>query len=283
MSASRQSRSEAQRDAFAVDPIDQYLIHREPYYRPIGDEVKLYEAAYALRLPLVLKGPTGCGKTRFVEFMAWRLAKPLITIACHEDMTASDLVGRYLLDADGTRWQDGPLTTAVRCGAICYLDEIVEARQDTTVVIHPLADARRTLPLEKKGELVPAHPDFHLVISYNPGYQSVAKDLKPSTKQRFGALEFSWPPREAEIEIVAHESGVSPDLAARLVDIGMRSRNLKGHGLDEGISTRMLTHAGSLIAQGVDPVVACTVALVQPITDDPDTRDALDAAVKAFL
>jgi nitric oxide reductase NorQ protein len=283
MSAPRRSRPEVQNDGFAVDSISQYLIDREPYYRPIGDEVKLYEAAYALRMPLVLKGPTGCGKTRFVEFMAWRLAKPLITIACHEDMTASDLVGRYLLDADGTRWQDGPLTTAVRSGAICYLDEIVEARQDTTVVIHPLADARRSLPLEKKGELVHAHPDFHLVISYNPGYQSVAKDLKPSTKQRFGALEFGWPPPEAEIEIVTRESGVSPDIAARLVDIGMRSRNLKGHGLDEGISTRMLMHAGSLIIQGVDPVVACTVALVQPITDDPDTRDALDAAVKAFL
>lgn len=230
--------------------ISQYLIESEPYYRPTGDEVKVYEAASALRLPMMLKGPTGCGKTRFVEFMAWRLGKPLITIACHEDMTASDLAGRHLLDADGTRWQDGSLTLAVRSGAICYLDEIVEARQDTTVVIHPLTDARRVLPLEKKGELVRAHPDFQLVISYNPGYQNIVKDLKPSAKQRFGALDFGWPPREAEIEIVAHESGVSPDIAAKLVEIGARSRNLKGHGLDEGISTRMLAHAGALIARG---------------------------------
>jgi nitric oxide reductase NorQ protein len=267
----------------ARDPLSQYLIESEPYYRSTGDEVKVYEAAYALRLPMMLKGPTGCGKTRFVEFMAWRLGKPLITIACHEDMTASDLVGRHLLDAEGTRWQDGPLTLAVRSGAICYLDEIVEARQDTTVVIHPLADARRVLPLEKKGELVRAHPDFQLVISYNPGYQNIVKDLKASTKQRFGALDFGWPPREAEIEIVAHESGATPDVAARLVEIGTRSRNLRGHGLDEGISTRMLAHAGALIARGVDPVLACTVTLVQPITDDPDIRDALDAAVKSFL
>jgi nitric oxide reductase NorQ protein len=265
------------------NPVDQYLIESEPYYRPTGDEVTVFEAAYALRLPMMLKGPTGCGKTRFVEFMAWHLGKPLITIACHEDMTASDLVGRHLLDADGTRWQDGALTLAVRAGAICYLDEIVEAHQDTTVVIHPLTDARRVLPLEKKGELVRAHPDFQLVISYNPGYQNIVKDLKPSTKQRFGAIDFGWPPREAEIEIVAHESGVSPDIAARLVEIGARSRNLKGHGLDEGISTRMLAHAGSLMTRGVDPVLACTVALVLPITDDPDIRDALAAAVKSFL
>jgi nitric oxide reductase NorQ protein len=204
------------------DLISQYLIGPEPYYRPTGDEVKLYEAAYALRMPMMLKGPTGCGKTRFVEFMAWRLGKPLVTIACHEDMTASDLVGRHLLDASGTRWQDGPLTLAVRFGGICYLDEIVEARQDTTVVLHPLADARRVLPLEKKGELVQAHPDFQLVISYNPGYQSIIKDLKQSTKQRFGSLDFGWPPRDAEIEIVVHESGVDADIAARLVSIGER-------------------------------------------------------------
>ena len=267
----------------ADDLISQYLIQSEPYYRPTGSEVELYEAAYAVRMAMMLKGPTGCGKTRFVEHMAWRLGKPLVTIACHEDMTASDLVGRHLLDASGTRWQDGPLTTAARHGAICYLDEVVEARQDTTVVIHPLTDARRVLPLEKKGELVHAHPDFQLVISYNPGYQNIMKDLKQSTKQRFGALDFGWPPRDVEIEIVAHESGASPELAARLVSIGERSRNLKGHGLDEGISTRMLIYAGSLIAQGVEPVPACSVALVRPITDDPDIRDALDAVVKTFF
>jgi len=171
----------------------------------------------------------------------------------------------------------------VRFGAICYLDEIVEARQDTTVVIHPLTDARRVLPLEKKGELVHAHPDFQLVISYNPGYQNIMKDLKQSTKQRFGALDFGWPQRAVEVEIVTHESGVSPDIADRLVSIGERSRNLKGHGLDEGLSTRMLIYAGSLIAQGVDPIAAGSVALVRPVTDDPDIRDALDAAVRTFF
>jgi len=263
--------------------INQYLIAAQPYYRQTGREIELYQAAYAVRMPMMLKGPTGCGKTRFVEYMAWRLSKPLITIACHEDMTASDLVGRHLLDVDGTRWHDGPLTLAVRHGAICYLDEIVEARQDTTVVIHPLTDARRVLPLEKKGELVHAHPDFQLVVSYNPGYQNIMKDLKQSTKQRFGALDFGWPSREVEVEIVAHESGVPPDLAGRLVSIGERSRNLKGHGLDEGLSTRMLIYAGSLIAQGVEPVAACSVALIRPITDDPDMRDALDATVKTFF
>ena len=263
--------------------IAQYVIDEEPYYRATGQEVALYDAAYAVRMPMMLKGPTGCGKTRFVEYMAWRLGKPLITIACHEDMTASDLVGRHLLDAEGTHWSDGPLTLAVRHGAICYLDEVVEARQDTTVVIHPLTDARRVLPLEKKGELVHAHPDFQLVISYNPGYQNIMKDLKQSTKQRFGALDFTWPAREVEIEIVAHESGVSPEIAALLVSIGEKSRNLKGHGLEEGMSTRMLVYAGQLIAGGVEPVAACSVALVRPITDDADMRDALDAAVKAFF
>jgi len=267
----------------ADDLIGQYLMQTEPYYRATGSEIALYEAAYAVRMPMMLKGPTGCGKTRFVEYMAWKLNKPLVTIACHEDMTASDLVGRHLLDATGTTWQDGPLTLAVRHGAICYLDEIVEARQDTTVVIHPLTDARRVLPLEKKGELVHAHPDFQLVISYNPGYQNIMKDLKQSTKQRFGALDFGWPTRPVEIEIVTHESGVSPEIGGRLVSIGERARNLKGHGLDEGISTRMLIYAGSLIAQGVEPVIACSVALVRPITDDADIRDALDAAVKTFF
>src|SRR6266704_1912255 len=185
--------------------LDAYQITSEPFYQPVGDEIAVFEAAFAERLPVMLKGPTGCGKTRFVEHMAWRLAKPLVTVAAHEDMTASDLAGRYLLEPNGTVWHDGPLTMAVRHGAICYLDEIVEARQDTTVVIHPLTDARRILPLEKKGELVHAHPDLQLVISYNPGYQNIMKDLKQSTKQRFGALDFGWPQRDVEIEIVAHE------------------------------------------------------------------------------
>lgn len=261
--------------------VHQYTIDAEPYYRAVDDEVLLFEAAYAVRMPMMLKGPTGCGKTRFVEYMAWKLGKPLITLACNEDMTASDLVGRYLLDANGTRWQDGPLTLAVRHGAICYLDEVVEARQDTTVVIHPLTDARRVLPLEKKNELVHAHPDFQLVISYNPGYQSILKDLKQSTKQRFGALDFSYPARDVEIEIVSHESGIGPETAAKLVSIAERARNLKGHGLEEGISTRMLIYAGSLIGQGVEPIAACHVSLIRPITDDADIRDALAATIRA--
>jgi nitric oxide reductase NorQ protein len=231
----------------------------------------------------MLKGPTGCGKTRFVEYMAWKLGKPLITVACNEDMTASDLVGRFLLDANGTRWQDGPLTMAARFGGICYLDEVVEARQDTTVVIHSLTDARRILPLEKKGEIVEAHPDFQVVISYNPGYQSLMKDLKQSTKQRFGALDFNYPEHEVEAEIVAHESGVALDAAKKLVHIAEHARNLKGHGLDEGISTRMLIYAGSLITRDVAPLAACRVALVRPITDDPDMRDALDSAVTTYF
>jgi nitric oxide reductase NorQ protein len=258
-----------------------YVIDREPYYRPVADEIRLFEAAYEARLPMMLKGPTGCGKTRFVEYMAWRLGKPLVTVACHEDMTASDLVGRFLLDTSGTVWHDGPLTLAVRHGAICYLDEIVEARQDTNVVLHPLTDNRRILPLEKKGELVKAHPDFQLVISYNPGYQSVLKDLKESSKQRFGAIDFRYPGADVEAEIIANESGVDRAMAARLVTIAERTRNLKGHGLDEGASTRMLIYAGRLIVRGISIEPACQVALVLPITDDPDIRDALTAAIAA--
>lgn len=263
--------------------IADHRVSAEPWYRPVADEIALFQAAYAARMPVMLKGPTGCGKTRFVEHMAWRLGRPLVTVACNEDMTASDLVGRFLLDAEGTRWQDGPLTLAARHGAICYLDEVVEARQDTTVVIHPLTDNRRVLPLEKKGELLKAHPDFFLIISYNPGYQSLLKDLKQSTKQRFGALDFTWPAAAVEAEIVAHEAGVDTDVAKKLVEIGGRARNLKGHGLDEGLSTRMLIHAGKLIVQGVAPIAACTMALSRPITDDPDMRDALDAAIATYF
>ncbi|BCU06178.1 CbbQ/NirQ/NorQ/GpvN family protein [Allochromatium tepidum] len=261
----------------------QYLIDQEPYYRPVSNEVALYEAAYAARMPVMLKGPTGCGKTRFVEYMAWKLGKPLITVACNEDMTASDLVGRFLLDINGTKWQDGPLTVAARIGAICYLDEVVEARQDTTVVIHPLTDHRRNLPLEKKGELVTAHPDFQIVISYNPNYQSLMKDLKQSTKQRFGALDFDYPTAEIESEIVAHEGGVDKATAEKLVQIAHRSRNLKGHGLDEGMSTRLLVYAAQLIGKGVEPQAAAQMALVRPLTDDPDMRDTLDAAVNTYF
>ena len=272
----------AVKSAEAMD-VNQYLVTQEPYYRSVSNEVELYEAAYSVRMPIMLKGPTGCGKSRFVEHMAWKLQKPLITVACNEDMTASDLVGRYLLDASGTKWHDGPLTVAARIGAICYLDEVVEARQDTTVVIHPLTDHRRQLPLEKKGELVSAHPDFQLVISYNPGYQSLMKDLKQSTKQRFGAIDFDYPNSEVESEIVMHETKVDKATADKLVQIAHRARNLKGHGLDEGISTRLLAYAGQLIARGVDPKAACQMTLVRPITDDTDMRDTLDAAINTYF
>ncbi|MCZ6671309.1 MAG: CbbQ/NirQ/NorQ/GpvN family protein [Verrucomicrobia bacterium] len=262
-------------------PLKDYLITEEPYYQSTGKDIVHFEAAYADRMPIMLKGPTGCGKTRFVEHMAYRLKKPLITVSCHEDMTASDLVGRYLLDANGTVWHDGPLTLAVRHGGICYLDEIVEARQDTTVVIHSLTDDRRILPLEKKNEVVRAHRDFQVVISYNPGYQSVLKDLKESTKQRFGAIDFNYPSAELEAEIICHESGVEGPVADKLVKIAQRSRNLRGHGLEEGASTRMLINVGKLIIRGVPLGEACDVALVLPITDDPDIRSALASAISA--
>lgn len=260
---------------------EQYKIVDKPFYQAQGDEVELYEAAYAARLPVMVKGPTGCGKSRFVEHMAWKLGKPLITVACNEDMTASDLVGRYLLDANGTRWLDGPLTTAARIGAICYLDEVVEARQDTTVVIHPLTDHRRTLPLDKKGELIEAHKDFQLVISYNPGYQSLMKDLKQSTKQRFTGFEFDYPDEETESSILAKETGIDAELAGKLVRVGQAARALKGHGLDEGISTRLLVYAATLIKGGVAAKSACRMAMVRPITDDADIRDTLDHAIDA--
>lgn len=261
--------------------VDQYRITQEPYYRPVADEVELYEAAYSVRMPMMLKGPTGCGKTRFVEYMAYKLGKPLITVACNEDMTASDLVGRFLLSASGTEWQDGPLAIAARHGAICYLDEVVEARQDTTVVLHPLTDARRMLPLDRKGELVHAHPDFQLVVSWNPGYQSSAKDMKPSTRQRFAALEFDYPAPAIETEIVAHEAGIAPALAAQLVGLAGRSRALKNRGLDEGISTRMLIYAGTLIRDGVDPHDSCDMTMTHALTDDPDMATALRGLIDA--
>ncbi|WP_298256767.1 CbbQ/NirQ/NorQ/GpvN family protein [Bradyrhizobium sp.] len=261
--------------------LDQYLIPDEPYYRPLKDEVELFSAAYASRMPVMLKGPTGCGKTRFIEYMAWRLGRSLITVACHEDMTAADLVGRWLLDPEGTVWSDGPLSTAVRHGAICYLDEIVEARQDTTVVIHPLTDDRRVLPLEKRGELIHAHSDFQLVISYNPGYQSAIKDLKESTKQRFAALDFGYPDHSAEVEVVAREAGIDPRIADLLVKVASHSRQLKGQGLDEGASTRMLVNAGRLIGCGIDLKGACETTIVVPLTDDPDTRNTLRDVISA--
>jgi nitric oxide reductase NorQ protein len=261
-------------DANTLAP-ESHFIDREPYYEAVGNEIGIFEAAYRNRLPVLLKGPTGCGKTRFMEHMAWRLKRPLITVSCHDDLTASDLVGRYLVKGGETMWVDGPLTRAVRCGGICYLDEIVEARKDTMVVIHPLADDRRELPMEKLGQLLQAPADFCLAISYNPGYQSVLKDLKQSTRQRFVALEFDYPSPDLERRIVANESGVESGMAEKLVKFAQMTRNLKGSGLDEGASTRLLVHAGKLISSGVDPVVACQSAVAQAVTDDADMLAAI--------
>jgi nitric oxide reductase NorQ protein len=255
--------------------LESYQIREEPYYVRHGSEVAVFEAASAARLPVLLKGPTGCGKTRFVEHMAYRLRRPLITVACHEDLFASDLVGRYLLRQEETAWMDGPLTLAVRSGAICYLDEVVEARKDTMVVIHPLADSRRVLPIEKRGELIHADDGFMLVVSYNPGYQSVLKELKQSTRQRFVALDFDYPAPEMEADIVAHETGIARDTAAKLVKFAGMTRNLKGSGLDEGASTRLLVHAGTLIVAGIEPAVACRAAISQAMTDDAEMLSAV--------
>jgi nitric oxide reductase NorQ protein len=263
--------------------IEKYRIAREPYYLNIRHEVSLFETAYKAKLPVMLKGPTGCGKTRFVEAMAYKLGRPLVTVACHEDLSATDLVGRYLLEGDDTVWRDGPLTTAVRHGAICYLDEIVEARKDTIVLIHPLTDDRRILPIEKLGILLNAPEDFMLVISYNPGYQSVLKDLKQSTRQRFLSLEFDYPPAESELQIVAHEGGVNEPTARDLVKIGEKVRNLKGHGLEEGVSTRLLVYAAQMIARGVDPVTACEVAIASPITDDGELQRSIREIVTTVI
>jgi nitric oxide reductase NorQ protein len=254
------------------------------FYLPQGNEVEVFEAAYSKRLPVMLKGPTGCGKTRFLEYMAQRLVRPLVSVACHEDLTSSDLVGRFLLEGEETVWQDGPLTKAVKEGAICYLDEIVEARTDTTVVIHPLTDHRRILPLEKKGQVVEAHEEFMLVISYNPGYQTVLKDLKPSTKQRFVALQFDYPGEELEREIVAAESGgLDADRVERLVAAGRKARALKDHGLEEATSTRALSYAGELMQAGLDPLIACRAAMIHPLTDDPELVEALEEIVQAHF
>ena len=255
----------------------------EPYYLAAGDEVAVFAKCHQRGLPVMLKGPTGCGKTRFIEHMAWRLTRPLVTIACHDDLSASDLTGRFLIRGEETVWVDGPLTTAARHGAICYLDEVVEARQDTVVVIHPLTDDRRILPIEKTGELIDAAPGFQLVISYNPGYQHAIKDLKPSTRQRFVTLDFDFPQANAEAEIVAHESGVKRQTARALVELAHRVRRLKDQGLAEGPGTRVLVAAGRLIADGIRPAEACRSAFSGPLTDDPDLLAAISDLVAATL
>ncbi|HLC29244.1 MAG TPA: CbbQ/NirQ/NorQ/GpvN family protein [Dehalococcoidia bacterium] len=292
-------------EAAASLVLEEYIAREEPYYLPVGDEVAVFEAAYRQKIPVLLKGPTGCGKTRFVESMAWRLGqplavvkdkdkaardqsgnhigRPLVTVACHEDLTASDLVGRYLLEGDSTRWIDGPLTRAVRGGAICYLDEIVEARKDTTVLIHPLTDHRRILPIEKRAQILEADPGFLLVISYNPGYQSALKDLKHSTRQRFVSLEFTYPSRELETQIIAHEAGLDHQTANDLAKLGEKVRNLTEHGLQEGVSTRLLIYAGKLIQEGIPPRRACQVAVVWALTDDADVQRSVEEVVSTIF
>ena len=256
---------------------------QEPYYVPVGDEISIFETCHHRQLAVMLKGPTGCGKTRFVEHMAWRLQRPLVTVACHDDLSASDLTGRYLVRGGETVWQDGPLTMAARHGAICYLDEVVEARQDTVVVIHPLTDDRRILPLDKTGELVEAAPGFQLVVSYNPGYQHVLKDLKPSTRQRFVAIDFGFPPVELEVRIVAHEGDVDEPTARALVNISQRVRNLRDRGLAEVPSSRLLVATARLIASGVPAVDACRSGMMAPLTDDPELLGAMNDLVNAVL
>ncbi len=254
-----------------------------PYYVPINDEVALFEAASADGAAIMLKGPTGCGKTRFVEYMAWRLARPLVTVSCHDDLSASDLTGRYLIRGGETVWQDGALTLAARHGAVCYLDEVVESRQDVVVVIHPLSDHRRLLPIEKHGEIVEAAAGFQLVVSYNPGYQHALKELKPSTRQRFVTIDFDFPPADIERQIIMHEGGVDADTAARLSDLATRIRRLEDRGLPEVPSTRVLIATARLIARGIPPQAACRAALAGPLTDDPDILAAIHDLVAATI
>ncbi|MBM3359263.1 MAG: CbbQ/NirQ/NorQ/GpvN family protein [Betaproteobacteria bacterium] len=255
-----------------------------PYYEPQSNEIAVFETAYRKRLPVMLKGPTGCGKTRFLEYMAFQLKRPLVTVSCHEDLTSSDLVGRFLLEGAETVWQDGPLTRAVKVGAICYLDEIVEARTDSTVIIHSLTDHRRRLTIEKKGQEIEAHDEFMLVISYNPGYQTVLKDLKPSTKQRFVGIYFDFPPEDIERKIVTTEApGIAPEIVQQLVSAGRKARLLKDHGLEEAVSTRALVYAANMINAGLDPIAACEVAMVTPLTDDEELAEALMEIVQAHF
>ena len=278
--------------------IEEYFATEKPYYVSVSDEIEIFESAYKQKLPVLFKGPTGCGKTRFIEYMAYKIGQemkaskknnnsqiniPLVTIACHEDLTASDLVGRYLLQGDSTVWLDGPLTRAVKAGGICYLDEVVEARKDTTVIIHPLTDHRRILPVEKKGELLEAADGFLLVLSYNPGYQSALKDLKHSTRQRFIAIEFDYPSVEKETEIIAHESGLDEDTSNKLAILGEKIRNLKEHGLPEGASTRLLIYAAKMISQGIKPVRACQVAVNWAVTDDSLLHQGIQEVITSIF
>jgi nitric oxide reductase NorQ protein len=253
------------------------------YYEPQGNEVELFTHAYQNNLPVLIKGPTGCGKTRFIAAMAEKLGRPLYTVACHDDLTAADLVGRHLIGPEGTYWQDGPLTKAVREGGICYLDEVVEARKDTTVVLHPLADDRRILPIERTGEYLEAAAGFMLVVSYNPGYQNLIKGMKPSTRQRFMAMSFDYPSAEVEAKIVAQESGAPIEQVQQLVRLGQALRNLKDHDLEEAASTRLLIYAAKLIVSGIDMKQACYAAMAEPLSDDEATVCALKTVIDAIV
>jgi len=252
-----------------------------PFYQPQHGEVELFEYAYRNQMPMLLKGPTGCGKTRFIEHMAARLGRPLYTVACHDDLTAADLVGRHLIGDGATYWNDGPLTRAVREGAICYLDEVVEARKDTTVVVHPLSDDRRILPIDRTGEILHAPPEFMLVVSYNPGYQNLLKGMKPSTRQRFVSMRFDFPAAEQERDIVIRETAVDAATAQRLVELARGLRALKDHDLEESASTRLLIYTARLIRDGFDSVAACRAALIEPLSDDETTINALMEVVYA--
>lgn len=254
-----------------------------PYYCPQANEVELFEKAYQQQLPVLIKGPTGCGKTRFIRHMAAKLKRPLYTVACHDDLTAADLVGRHLIGDNGTYWCDGPLARAVREGAICYLDEVVEARKDTTVVLHPLADDRRILPIDRTGEQLVAPPEFMLVVSYNPGYQDLLKGMKPSTRQRFIAMSFDYPSQQQEQAILVEETSISESLALQLVTLAKALRNLKDHDLEEGASTRLLIYAATLIVSGLSPVTACRAALVETLSDDPENIAALEEVVSVHF
>jgi nitric oxide reductase NorQ protein len=265
------------------EAIGSFRITTKPNYIPQVDEEEIFHAAFESRIPLILKGPTGCGKTRFVEFMAWRLKLPLITVSCHEDLTAADLVGRFLLKRDSTVWQDGPLTLAVRHGGICYLDEIVEARKDTTVIIHSLTDDRRILYLDKTGEVIHAAPSFMMVLSYNPGYQSIVKDLKQSTRQRFASLVFDHPAVETEARIITSESGLDAERSRKLAEMGLRIRQLKGYGLEEGVSSRLLVYVGRLMQQGLSPLQACTTAISHTLAEEPEIISAINDIVNLYF
>jgi nitric oxide reductase NorQ protein len=287
----------SQKSSYKNIKIEDFKITEKPFYIPISDEINIFHSAYNQKIPVLLKGPTGTGKTRFVEYMAWHISNvaynskaknnltqvPLITVACHEDLTASDLVGRYLIDPEGTRWVDGPLTRAVKAGGICYLDEVVEARKDTTVIIHPLTDHRRVLTVDKLGELIEASEGFLMVVSYNPGYQNALKDLKQSTRQRFIAIEFDFPPFEVEKEIIKTEAGIDDSTASSLATIGEKIRNLTDYGLTEAASPRVLIYAGRLIKEGIPPRRACQVAITWGITDDKKLHSSIEEVISAIF